>query len=179
MSEVRDAGIFLIEYKFDDKTRETEISMIVEGDNILEFERNGVVLTTKWNLDDIALWLRNFLDNLSEDPYPISVEDEYAARKDIIAREFDTDDEEEFDAYYDKLDDWCNRHRWHPACGGAILADLYFQLVGDFVEISWDNQDPEEGVKFTHVMGGVKVPREQFVQEVDNFLKEYADHWFG
>ena len=170
--------LFSIEYDFYDESHETEIKMLINGENILAFNRNGCTLTTRWNLDDIALWLRSFINNMAEDPYPVEVEGEFAAIKDINAREFDSDDDEEFDAYYDVLDDWNLRHRWHPVSNGAILADLYFQLVGEFVEISWNNQDAESDVSFTHVLGGTRIPKELFGETVNNFLREYALHWF-
>lgn len=169
---------FSITYEFFDETHETQLSMLLDGDNILSFERDGRILTTRWNLDELALWLRTFLDLMKEDPYPVEAKGSYAADKDVTAREFDTDDDAEFDAYYDKLDEWNLRHRWHTASGGAILADIYFQLVDDHVEISWNNLDPEEGVKFKYEFGSACVSREQFVQEVEAFLRAYADHWF-
>lgn len=135
-------------------------------------------MTTRWNLDELAFWLRDFLDHAKEDPYPVEVDGEYVAIKDINARDFDTDDDEEFDAYYDKLDEWNERHRWHTASSGAILADLYFQLVDGYIEISWNNQEPEEGVKFSHELGGVRIVAERFVEEVDLFLNAYANQWF-
>ena len=138
----------------------------------------GELLTTRWNLDELAFWLRDFLEHMEEDPYPVEADGEFAAYKDISAREFETYDDEEFDAYYDKLDDWNLRHRWHPASGGAILSDVYFQLVGKKVEISWNNQEPEEDVIFEYELGGVRIPEEQFFSVVDSFLKAYADHWF-
>ena len=169
---------FKISYEFIRDTQETEIAMLVDDDNILEFEHDGRLLTTRWNLDDIAIWLRTFIDNMKEDPYPVNAEGEYAAIKDVNAREFDSDDDEEFDAYYDKLDEWNLRHRWHTASNGAILADLYFQLVGENIEISWNNQDSEDDVAFKHELGGVRIPREEFTSVVDSFLKSYADYWF-
>lgn len=169
---------FTLSYTFFTETHETEIAMIVNGENILSFTRDGQQLTTRWNLDELAFWLRDFLDHAKEDPYPVEVDGEYAAIKDINARDFDTDDDEEFDAYYDKLDEWNERHRWHPASGGAILADLYFQLVDGYIEISWNNQEPEEGVKFSHELGGVRIVAERFVEEVDSFLNAYANQWF-
>ena len=111
---------FSVIYDFFDESHETEISMIVDGENILSFERGGELLTTRWNLDELAFWLRDFLEHMEEDPYPVEADGEFAAYKDISAREFETYDDEEFDAYYDKLDDWNLRHRWHPASGGAI-----------------------------------------------------------
>ena len=168
---------FRISYAFFKDPRETEIKFLINDDNILEFEREGQVLTTRWNLDDLARWLRLFIDNMKEDAYPVNVAGEYAAIKDINAREFESDDEEEFDAHYDKIDEWNLRHRWHTASNGAILADLYFQLVGENVEISWNNQDSEEGVIFKHELGGARIPREEFTSVVGSFLKAYADYW--
>ncbi len=176
--DINSETIFAIKYNFIDEARETEISILVNGDNILSFERDGKQMTTRWNLDELTLWLRGFLDDLREDPYPIKIEGEYAAVKDINAREFDTDDIDEFDAYYDKLDEWNLRHRWHTASNGAILADLYFQLVDHHIEISWNNLDHEEGVKYKYELGGVCIQKEKFISEVDSFLKAYADHWF-
>ncbi len=169
---------FLIEYEFFDETRETEIEFIIDGENILSFSRDNKVVTTRWNLDELVMWLRNFIDDLQQDPYPVDVDGEYAAIKDINAREFDFDDEE-FDSYYDKLDEWNNRHRWHPHSQGAILADLYFQLVDDYVEISWNNQDVEEGVNFNCILGGARVSRVLFCEEVNSFLRDYVIHWFS
>ena len=169
---------FAIKYEFYDDSNETEIFMIVNDKNILEYIKNGNSYTTRWNLNELALWLRDFIDNLKEDPYPFEADGEYAAEKDVSARDFDSDDEEEFDAYYDKLDDWNEHHRWHSASSGAILADLYFQLVGDNVEISWNNEDTEEGVAFTFITGGCKVPVSEFKTVINSFLKEYALHWF-
>jgi len=174
----REIANFSMQYEFFDDKHETQIAMLVNGENILSFERDGLNLTTRWNLDELALWLRNFIDHMEDDPYPIEAEGDYAAIKDINAREFDTDDDEAFDTYYDRLDEWNIRHRWHPASEGAILADIYFQMVGDNVEISWNNQDPEDGVTFKFVLGGAAVSKGQFLQEVDSFLKAYADQWF-
>ena len=169
---------FSISYSFFDDTRETELSMNVNGNNILAFNRNGTLLTTRWNLDKLAEWLRYFIDHMATDPYPVDADGEYAAMKDISARDFDTDDEDTFDAYYDKLDEWNLRHRWHPASSGAILADVYFQLVGDNVEISWNNENADDNVKFQNQLGGVRINKDDFYSTVDAFLKAYATHWF-
>lgn len=175
---IGNSSSYAIEYAFLDESHETEFAMYIAGTNILSFRRAGKALTTRWNLDELVFWLRDFLDHMADDPYPVDVEGEYAACKDIAARDFDTEDEAGFDAYYDKLDEWNLRHRWHPASSGAILADLYFQLVGEKVEISWNNQDSEEGVIFENILGGASVPREEFYFVVDSFLKKYTEHWY-
>ena len=169
---------FAIEYVFFDDTQETELSVFVYGVNILAFERNCEKLTTRWKLEELVLWLRKFITDLREDPYPVNVDGQYAAMKDKNAREFDSDDDNEFDAYYDKIDDWNLRHRWHPASSGAILADVYFQKVGYNVEISWNNEDADDGVIFENMFGGCVVSEDVFVSVIDRFLKEYADHWY-
>lgn len=170
---------FAIEYAFFDKTHETEIAVYIRDNNILAFEKNGRILTTRWNLDELAEWLRRFLNTMKDDPYPVEVAGQFAAEKDINARDFDSDDDDVFDSYYDKLDEWNERHRWHPAASGAILADVYFQLTGDSVELSWNNTDCEEDVQFVNVLGGKTLPRQEFEDVVDSFLKVYADHWFS
>lgn len=175
---IGDKAQFAVTYSFFNTTRETELSMYIRGTNILAFERDGKQYTTRWNLDEIVLWLRNFVNSMKDDPYPVQSDGQYAAEKDINARDFDSDDEEEFDAYYDKLDEWNERHRWHPASSGAIIADVYFQLVGNYVEISWNNTDAENGVHFLNILGGEKVDKNLFFNVINNFLKEYAMHWF-
>ena len=73
----------------------------------------------------------------------------------------------------------CNiRHRWHGASNGAILADVYFQLVDDLVEISWNNEEPDEGIEFCAIQGGARIQEDTFYFIVNEFLKEYALHWF-
>lgn len=176
---IGDQSRFAIEYSFCNDAHDTEIAMFINGSNILAYRCNGNQLTTRWNLDELALWLRDFLDEMKEDPYPVDCEGEYAAQKDDAARDFDSDDDAVFDEYYQKLYDWNLRHRWHAASGGAILADVYFQLKDDCVEISWNNKMPEDGVEFLNEIGGARVRRAEFVSIVDEFLKDYAEHWFS
>ncbi len=175
---IGDPAKFAVSYAFIDDSRETEISMYVENQNILAFIHEDRIYTTRWNLDELAFWLRDFLDHMEEDPYPVDAPGDYAAEKDNNAREFDSDNDEEFDAYYEKLYEWNLRHRWHTASSGAILSDVYFQLVGDEVEISWNNEDLDEEVEFVQQLGGARVKKGTFISVVDSFLKEYANHWF-
>ena len=171
---IGDKAVFAIEYSFmDDNT--TELYMYHDNKNILEFSKGENLFTTRWNLDSIASWLREFLDNMSEDPYPVDAEGEYAAKKDITARDFDSDDESEFDAYYDKLDEWNQKHRWHYASDGAILADVYFQLVGNKVELSWNNNDLYDDVMFSTILDGCSIEKDTFVDVVEEFLRDYSN----
>ena len=127
----------------------------------------------------MVLWLKDFISNLSQDPYPVDVAGIYAAEKDDNARNFDSDDEDVFDAYYDKLYEWNERHRWHPASSGAILADVYVQLACENMEISWDNRKLEyEDVEFLETMGGISIPKDDFISIMNKFLKAYANRGY-
>ena len=170
--------VFAIEYLFNDTTHETELGMYLKGNNVLAFELDGMAHTTYWNLDELALWLREFVDNMDEDSFPVAAEGEFAAEKDSVARDYDSDNADA-DELFDKLYEWGCRHRWHVAANGAILADVYFQLVGDEVEISWNNTDLEGPAVFATMTGGARVPREVFIEIVNGFLREYAVHWFN
>ena len=86
--------------------------------------------------------------------------------------------QEAFDAYYDKLDVWNQRHRWHPAADGGIIADLYFQLVGERIEISWNNKDQYVDVVFDTIEGGFSVNKDLFVGIINEFLNDYAERYY-
>ena len=67
------------------------------------------------------------------------------------------------------------------ACGivRSHFSGCFFQVVGENVEISWDNRSGEDGVTFQSESGGVRIPRKLFFDTVDAFLKDYADHWYS
>ena len=169
---------FGIAFAFLDDEKDTEIEMYVNGSNILEFKKQGVIRTTRWNLDELTMWLRDFIDNLKEDPYPVEVKGRYAAEKDDNARDFESEDEDEMDKYYNNLQEWYFRHNWHHASSGAILASVYFQLIGDNIEISWDNRGLDDGFDFTYLRGGDVIEKDLFVKIVNQFLNDYTDYWF-
>ena len=168
---------FAIEYAFFEN-HTTEIALFINSRNILAYTKNEQNLTTRWNLDEIVKWLRSFIDNIQPDPYPVECEGEYAAMKDIYARDFDSDDDDILDSYYDSLYEWNLRHRWHHVSEGAILSDVYFEFVGDDVEISWNNQDAEDDVVFTEVLGCERIPKKEFVSVMEAFIIDYTNYWF-
>lgn len=177
--QVGDKSQFALKYTFYQKTDDTELEMFVEGKNVLGFCREGEKRTTRWNLEGIAFWLRNFIENMREDPFPFDCTGQYAAEKEKVARDFDSDDDDIFDAYYDKLYEWDLRHRWHTESNGAVLANVYFQLVGENVEISWDNENAEPNVEFMQKFGGASIPKDIFINAVNTFLSDYADEWYS
>ena len=175
---IGERNVFAIEYIFYDKYHATELSMYVGGKNILGFT-NDIHRTIRWNLDELAEYLREFVETMADDPFPVDVQGRFAAEKDEAAREFDSDDLEEFDRYYDSLNEWVWKHTWLHARAGAILANVYFQQIGDVVEVSWNNEPYENSVVFDYKRGGAVIPKDTFVEVVNGFLHAYALYWFG
>ena len=173
-----DCAYFAIKAIFYEEEHQTELYMYINNINILEYSFKGSTYTTKWNLDDLTLWLGTFLQGMKEDPFPVDINATFAAEKDILARNFDSDNLKEFDEYYNKLDLWNSRHRWHTASSGAILADLYFEQKGNSVEISWNNTDCEPYVTFRTIQGGAKINKQCFEKTVWAFLEEYQRIWY-
>jgi len=112
---------FAIEYEIASVTEKTsELYMYINNINILEFLYDGEIHTTTWNLDELVDWLETFSMQDSDDFFPYECKGNTAAEKDLFAREFDSDDDEEFDNYYDPLNQWvynlhlgtrqCRRH---------------------------------------------------------------------
>lgn len=93
-AEFGSPDVFAIECAMYRDSHETEISMFIEGRNILEFELDGRKHTACWNFDELTSWLRHFLETMEEDPYPAACSSRYAAGKDTESRNFDSDNEE-------------------------------------------------------------------------------------
>lgn len=155
--------------------RLSELSMFVNGRNILGFTRKGVHSTTCWNLDDLVAWLRVYALQMPVDPYPVEADGCCAALKDINSRNFYSEDDTVFDAYYDKLYEWVHRHNWHASSAGAILANVYFEHKESVMEISWNNQDVEEDADFDYLIGWEQVPFDTFNEVLSAFLRRYDE----
>lgn len=157
---------------------DTEVVMCVDGVNVLGFTKAGSHRTLRWSpLDGLVSWLRRFALTMGEDPYPVGDGRGFAAQRDAEARTFESDDLDVLDAYYGPLLDWADRHAWAGECGGAVLSNVFFELRGGSVEISWDNRRPGEGVEFDCVLGGAAVDAEAFKQTGIEFADAYDRHW--
>jgi len=168
---------FAIEYKIaSKKEKTTELYMYVDGVNILEFELDGEVHTTTWDIDELVEWLEGFSHRNDETPFPHEVPGETAAEKDVNARDFDSDDEDQYDKYYETLNQWVYDHTWNHASSGGILANVYFRRVEQDVELSWDNDD-QAYVSFVSMRGSKMVNAEEFKGIVRTFASAYRTEW--
>ncbi len=173
-----DPTVFAIGYAFVDRSKTTEISMFINGDNILGFTKQGNQYTTRWAyLDGIVGWLNEFALTMHADPYPVSAEGDFAAQKDCNARTFFSEDFDEMDAYYTLLNDWTYEHTWLSERAGAILANVFFEYKDGIVELSWNNLEDHDGASFDCKFGSARVDAKVFKSVVRTFVDAYEKHW--
>ena len=171
--------------KISDEDHVSEIYLYIHGNNICEWNyvdsKNR--RTTRWNLDDLVEYLYSTLDfTFHDEPFPIDgILGECAIQLDNKARDFDSDNEEEMDEYYSKLNDWTYAHSWHHESAGAVLADVMFRKVDNAIEVSyWNDSMPEgveENIHYTYTYGFITIPIEEYRQIITEALNEYNSMW--
>lgn len=139
-----------------------QLSVYVQGNDILQFEKGGVVYTYRWReCQDIIEWIHeNMKYILSDDKFPLSISADSSAEKCEISYKSDLDDIEQ----YEILQEWMFRHSWFSARAGSYLADIYFVRNDNMIEISWDNANTfkEDGIKFVFPKGKYEVDKDVF-----------------
>lgn len=139
-----------------------QLSVYVQGNDILQFEKGGVVYTYRWReCQDIIEWIHeNMKYILSDDKFPLSISADSSAEKCEISYKSDLDDIEQ----YEILQEWMFRHSWFSARAGSYLADIYFVRNDNMIEISWDNTNTfkEDGIKFVFPKGKYEVDKDVF-----------------
>lgn len=169
---------FAIEYDFDDKYKETSMSMYINGKNITAFKKKGLFFSSSGVSDDLVEWLKAFLDNnFVDDPFPIESEGRYASIKDLNAWNFDSKDKSEEDKYYNAIENWVSKHNWLSQRAGYIITNCYFEVKGSKIEVSWDNRVVDENVTFQYILGGDSVGKDIFYEVVESFIDTYTQHW--
>ena len=119
---IGDPNDFAIGYAFIGEDRITEVSMFVDGTNMLGFVKGGAHRTLRWAyLEGLVAWLKDFALNMKEDPLSVEAEGEYANERIANALESGPEDEDEFDEYVDPIWDWAGDHIWASELGGSIL----------------------------------------------------------
>lgn len=157
----------------------TEFYFYVNGKNILEYIYDSKEKwTTTGDLDDLLEYLKYTLSFIEHDePFPYDIKANSAVEMDDIARDFDTDDQEEFDRYYDKLEDWSWKHCWVHERAGAFVPDVMFRKVRDNIEISWMSAFEDENVQFTNPKGCVLVPCFEYFDTITDIISAYNQLW--
>lgn len=140
-----------------------QLSLYVEGKDILAFEKDGKKYKYRWtNFQYLYEWVRDNTDIiLKEEKFPIEVLGNTAVEKDDA---YCLIDGIENSPLYDLCWNWVNQHCWLNGRAGSILGAVYFERKGDVVEISWDNTHlyEKDGFLFLYPKGVSKVSVELF-----------------
>jgi len=175
---IGDSSVFAIRYAFTGKDRMTEISMFVDGVNILGFVNGKEHCTLRWAyLEGLVGWLKDFAVNMCEDPLPVDTRGDYAKERFSNALEAGPENEDEFEEYALPLWEWTESHSWLNERAGAILPDVFFELRDGLAELSWDNRASKYGVAFDYEIGGGRVAPEIFKAVVFEFADAYEQRW--
>lgn len=164
--------------KTSDEDHLSQLKVFVKGKNICEWKdkETGQKRTIWWNLDELITYLHDTETFLyHDDPFPIDVLGECASELENNARDFESDNEEEMDDYYDRLNDWVYDHSWNHARAGAIVPDVIFRNVNGNMEISWWNDD--EDIDFTNRYGYIIIPAETYKTLIGKLFSEYNAMW--
>lgn len=152
-----------------------QLSMYVQGNDILQFEKGGVIYPYRWNdCQDIVEWIHeNMIYIMHEDKFPLSISANSAAEKCELSYEADWENTEQ----YEILQEWMFKHSWFSARSGSYLADVYFARKGSMIEISWDNTNTfkEDGIKFVFPKGRYEVNKNIFEKVMDEVCSRYMD----
>ncbi|KWX81130.1 hypothetical protein AMQ84_00980 [Paenibacillus riograndensis] len=175
-----DSRIFSIEYDFTKNPfnekgllAETwgKFELWVNGKELCKFFRHNYEKTYEWNLIHVVEWLgENLPIILTNEEFPLPVHGKTALELLASSLNFDSDNDDEFDAWFSTKQDWEFKHSWFSNRGGSYLPEVYFRRVGQQIEISWDNENLySEEISFTYRTGLEYVPIHIF----DSVLKDY------
>lgn len=175
MYVIGDVNTFAI--KLDEKnSRERELQLIVKNKDILQYQKDDKLLRYEWDLEDIVEWFETNLESIQfEDDYPVPVEGSSGVELYRNSFDFDTEDDEKFDEWYDKVQEWSFKHSWFSARAGSFLADVYFRKIKDQIEISWDNNGLFDNITFIQSSGVYRIETKMFKKVIERFISIYRD----
>lgn len=121
----------------------------------------GVPEDVRWGLLGIIRWLINVgVQLVNEEPFPdtTSLDNVRDACEwyNATSQPFPSLTETEEDEWFLRRSDWRERHALRRAATDAALPNIMFRRLGDFVEISWDNEAwgaPRLGLSFVEQRG--------------------------
>lgn len=149
--------------------------MWVNNESICTFSIGDMIKEYEWELIYIIEWLSKNKNNiLIEEQFPLPVDGQNSIELYSNSGDFDSDDDDEFDSWFEKRQDWHFRHSWYSNNGGSYLADIMFRRVKDTIEIAWDNSDLFDEIKFINPRGLYYVPVQLFEDTVNSFIKDFS-----
>lgn len=183
-----DKNTFAIQYEFEDNpfneislTGETwgKFELFVRGMDVCRYKRVDNETTYQWNLIHIVEWFsENLKSILSEEPFPLPVEGQHSLELLDNCLLFESDDDDEFDAWFDTKQEWEFKHSWFSNRAGSFLPDVFFRRVNDKIEIAWNNESTysSEGISFINPIGIEYVPLGIFESTIKNFIEDFLEN---
>ncbi|WP_371368282.1 hypothetical protein SRRS_19180 [Sporomusa rhizae] len=148
--------------------------MWVDNKSVCTFSMDDKIREYEWDLICIVEWLCKNKNNIfNETQFPLPIEGNNSLEFYKNSGDFDSDDDDEFDLWFEKRQDWYFRHSWYSDNGGSFLADVIFRRVENTIEIAWDNLDLYNEIKFTNPKGIYYVPFELFQEVINNFIENF------
>jgi len=183
-----DRNTFAIQYEFvanpfneTSLTGETwgKFELFVHGIDVLRYKRVDSVTAYQWNLIYITEWFsENLKYILSNEPFPLPVEGQDSLELLDHCLLFESDNDDEFDAWFDTKQEWEFRHSWFSNRAGSFLPDVFFRRVNGEIEIAWNNESTysSEGISFINPIGIEYVPLGIFESTIKNFIEDFLDN---
>ncbi|WP_244188324.1 DUF5984 family protein [Paenibacillus kribbensis] len=182
-----DQNIFAIHYEFvNNPFNESSLigetwgkfQLFVHGIDVCQYKRENSVTTFQWNLIYIVEWLSENLKHiLTDEAFPLPVAGQNSLELMDHCLLFESDDDDEFDAWFDTKQEWEFKHSWFSNRAGSFLPDVFFRRVKDDIEIAWNNESTysSEGVTFINPTGTEYIPIDEFNSIVKKFIGDFSD----
>ncbi|GLB31972.1 hypothetical protein LAD12857_38950 [Lacrimispora amygdalina] len=153
-----------------------EFQMWVHNNSVCTFSMDDKIREYEWDLSFIVEWFYINKDYILEEiPFPLPCEGNNAIELYNNSGDFDSDDDNEFNSWYEKRQDWYFTHSWYSNNGGSYLADVIFRRVNDTIEIAWDNTELYDNIKYVNPKGVCYISVELFQLVVDGFIEEFMN----
>ncbi|OPX42614.1 hypothetical protein CLHUN_34340 [Ruminiclostridium hungatei] len=148
--------------------------MWVDSKSVCTFSMNDKKREYEWDLIYIVEWLYKNKNNIfNETQFPLPIEGKNSIEFYKSSGDFDSDDDDEFNLWFEKRQDWYFRHSWYSDNGGSFLADVFFRRVKNTIEIAWDNSDLYSELNFINPKGIFYVQFELFKEVINNFIEDF------
>ena len=151
----------------------------VHGIDICQYKTEDSVTTYQWNLLYIVEWLsENLRYIVGEKSFPLPVEGQHSLELLENCLLFESDNDDEFDVWFDTKQEWEFKHSWFSNRGGSFLPDVFFRRVNDKIEIAWDNESTysAEGITFINPIGLEYIPIDTFESTIKSFIEDFLEN---
>ncbi|QED46425.1 hypothetical protein FSZ17_03600 [Cytobacillus dafuensis] len=155
------------------------LKLSVKGKDVCQYERENIVKTYQWNLIYIVEWFsENLKYILSDEPFPLPVAGDNSLELLDNCLLFETDDDDEFDTWFDTKQEWEFKHSWFSNRAGSFLPDIFFRRVDGEIEIAWNNElmYSSDGINFIYPTGVDYISIDIFNSTVRHFIDDFLDN---